>query len=126
LQTNPTLISNSANDAKLVLNKHQTQIQSISLTYYQKKDNAAANTLVDKMKSFLTQEYRFTPTVPPTSWSILGNIQAMILTTQVKLCFQELDQHTHRRFTSYFNSAAEVNFIKAEIYFRALTQLTLY
>jgi hypothetical protein len=43
----------------------------------------------------------------------------MILTTQVKLCFQELDQHTHHRSPVILISAAEVNFIKAEIYFRA-------
>ena len=126
LQTNPTLISNAANDAKLVFGKSASNSNPI----YQfdvlsgRKDNAVANTLVNKMKSLSDPRIPvyFTPIRPesPLAGQFLGNIPG----DDTDDAGENLFSRTGSAYAStdspvIFISAAEVNFIKAEIYFRA-------
>ena len=125
LQTNPTLISNTANDAKLVFGISASNSNPI----YQfdvlsgRKDNAVANTLVNKMKSLSDPRIAvyFKPIVNGAlAGQVLGNIPG----DDTDDSGESLFSRTGSAYASTDSpviliSAAEVNFIKAEIYFRA-------
>ena len=125
LQTNPTLISDTVNDAKLVFGTSAPNSNPI----YQfdvlsgRKDNAVANTLVNKMKSLTDPriDVYFNPVVNGAlSGQVLGNIPG----DDTDDAGESLFSRTGSAYASTDSpviliSAAEVNFIKAEIYFRA-------
>lgn len=125
LQTNPTLINSYTNDAKVVFGLSANNSNPI----YQfdilsgRKDNAVANTIVDKMKSLSDPRISvyFKPIVNGTlAGQITGNIPGDDQDDSGETSFS-------RTGTAYAStdspviiiSAAEVNFIKAEVYFRA-------
>lgn len=125
LQTNPVLINSSANDAKVVFGISASNSNPI----YQfdilsgRKDNAVANTLVDKMKSLSDPRISvyFKPVVNGSlSGQILGNIPG----DDTDDAGESLFSRTGSAYASTTSpviliSAAEVNFIKAEVYFKA-------
>ncbi len=125
LQTNPILISSFKNDAKVVFGVSANNANPI----YQfdilsgRKDNAVSNTIVDKMKSLSDPRILvyFKPIVNgPLIGQIIGNIPGDDQDDSGESSFS-------RTGTAYAStdspvillSAAEVNFIKAEVYFRA-------
>lgn len=125
LQTNPTLISNAANDAKLVFGTSASNSNPI----YQfdvlsgRKDNAVANTLVNKMKS-LTDPRIAVYFKPVVNGALAGQVLGNIPGDDTDDSGESLFSRTGSAYAStdspvIFISAAEVNFIKAEIYFRA-------
>jgi hypothetical protein len=133
LQTNPTLISNSVNDAKLVFGTSASNSNPIFQfdELSGRRDNAVANTIVDKMKSLADPRIAvyFKPIVNGTlAGQVLGNIPG----DDTDDAGESLFSRTGSAYAStdspvIFISAAEVNFIKAEIYFRAsdVTNATL-
>ncbi|SHG46213.1 Starch-binding associating with outer membrane [Flavobacterium micromati] len=133
LQTNPTLITNSVNDAKLVFGTSASNSNPIFQfdELSGRRDNAVANTIVDKMKSLADPRIAvyFKPIVNGTlAGQVLGNIPG----DDTDDAGESLFSRTGSAYAStdspvIFISAAEVNFIKAEIYFRAsdVTNATL-
>jgi len=133
LQTNPTLITNSVNDAKLVFGTSASNSNPIFQfdELSGRKDNAVANTIVNKMKSLADPRIAvyFKPIVNGTlAGQVLGNIPG----DDTDDAGESLFSRTGSAYAStdspvIFISAAEVNFIKAEIYFRAsdVTNATL-
>ena len=125
LQTNPALITDSANDAKLVFGISASNSNPI----YQfdvlsgRKDNAVANTLVDKMKSLSDPRIPvyFRPIVNgPLAGQILGNISGDDTDDSGESLFSRTGSaYASTNSPVILISAAEVNFIKAEIYFKA-------
>ena len=133
LQTNPTLITNSVNDAKLVFGTSASNSNPIFQfdELSGRRDNAVANTIVNKMKSLADPRIAvyFKPIVNGTlAGQVLGNIPG----DDTDDAGESLFSRTGSAYAStdspvIFISAAEVNFIKAEIYFRAsdVTNATL-
>lgn len=135
LQTNPTLINTSTNDAKVVFGISAANSNPI----YQfdilsgRKDNAVANTIVNKMKSLSDPRLPvyFKPiSNGPLAGQIFGNKPG----EDTDDSGENLYSRTGSAYASADSpvvliSAAEVNFIKAEIYFKAndaINALTSY
>jgi hypothetical protein len=124
LQTNPTLISNTVNDAKLVFGISASNSNPI----YQfdvlsgRKDNAVANTLVNKMKSLSDPRIPvyFKPVVNGAlAGQVLGNIPGDDTDDSGESLFSRTGSaYASTNSPVVLISAAEVNFIKAEIYFK--------
>lgn len=126
LQTNPTFITSTDNDAKVVFGISAANANPI----YQfdilsgRKDNAVANTIVNKMKALTDPRIPvyFTPIrdESPLAGQFLGNIPG----DDTDDSSANLFSRTGSAYASTDSpvillSAAEVNFIKAEVYFRA-------
>lgn len=125
LQTNPSLIELNTNDAKVVFGSlpananpiHQFDVLS------GRKDNAVASTIVNKMKTLSDPRLSvyFKPVVNGTlAGQILGNSPG----NDTDDASENLYSRTGSAYASINSpvvliSAAEVNFIKSEIYFRA-------
>ena len=124
LNTNPLLIATAADDAKLIFGTtaananpiHQFDVLS------GRKDNAVSSTIVDKMKALNDPRIPlyFKPVVnAPNAGQVIGNVPG-----------NDTDDSGESRYSRvgsafasigspvYLMSAAEVNFIKSEIYFR--------
>ena len=126
LQTNPTVISSSTNDAKVVFGISASNANPI----YQfdilsgRKDNAVANTIVNKMKALsdprIPVYFRPLGALSPFAGQYLGNTPG----DDTDDAGENLFSRTGSAYASTNSpviliSAAEVNFIKSEIYFRA-------
>jgi hypothetical protein len=127
LQTNPALISTAENNAKVAFVDNPAGANPIHQfdVLSGRKDNAVCKTLVDNMK--LLNDPRidkyFLPVANPDSplfGQILGNLPGQDLDdagdnlfSRVGSAYASIDSPV------IFMSAAEVEFIKAEIYFRA-------
>ena len=125
LQTKPTLIVNSANDAKVEFGKSASNANPIFQfdVLSGRKDNAVANTIVNKMKSL--SDPRIPVYFKPVSnGSLAGQFLGNIPGDDNDDSGENLFSRTGAAYASTDSpviliSAAEVNFIKAEIYFRA-------
>lgn len=125
LQTNPSLITNSANDAKIVFGISASNANPIFQfdVLSGRKDNAIANTIVNKMKSL--SDPRIPIYFKPVSngafaGQFLGNIPGDDNDDSGENLFSRTGSaYASTNSPVVLISAAEVNFIKAEIYFRA-------
>lgn len=125
LQTNPSLITTSTNDAKVTFLEtaananpiHQFDVLS------GRKDNAVANTIVDKMKSLSDPRipvYFYPVTNGSLAGQYFGNIpggddddSGETRFSRTGSAYAKIDAPVQ------LISAAEVHFIRAEVYFRA-------
>jgi hypothetical protein len=127
LQTNPTLISTSANNAKLTFGSTATNANPIHQfdILSGRKDNAVCKTLVDNMKSLNDPriDKYFLPVKNNGSGfagQFLGNLPGKDLDDSGENLFSRVGpSYASIDSPVIFMSAAEVEFIKAEIYFRA-------
>ncbi|WP_188049956.1 SusD/RagB family nutrient-binding outer membrane lipoprotein [Flavobacterium sp. GP15] len=125
LQTNPTLIINSTNDAKVVFGISASNANPIFQfdVLSGRKDNAIANTIVNKMKS-LSDPRIPVYFKPVNNGALAGQFLGNIPGDDNDDSGENLFSRTGSAYASTNSpvvliSAAEVNFIKAEIYFRA-------
>ena len=125
LQTNPSLITTSANNAKITFLANPASANPIHQfdVLSGRKDNAVANTIVDKMKSLSDPRipvYFFPVKIGPLAGQYLGNKPGGDDDDSGETRFSR----TGSAYASIDSpvtllSAAEVHFIRAEVYFRA-------
>jgi hypothetical protein len=125
LQTNPRLITTSANNAKVTFLANPANANPIHQfdVLSGRKDNAVANTIIDKMKSLSDPRipvYFYPVTNGPLAGQYLGNKPGGDDDDSGETRFSR----TGSAYASIDSpvtllSAAEVHFIRAEVYFRA-------